>query len=62
MAKQKIDYLSMAMKYYPEIKKRMTESNLDIHKRDLLPFMDLFKDIMNEAYDKGYKDGKNSQK
>lgn len=57
MPKWKMDYLSMAMKHYPEIKKKMEESNLDIHKRDLLPFMDIFTCIMHEAYEKGYKDG-----
>lgn len=62
MPKRKIDYLSMAMKYYPETKKKVSEAGLDIHKRDLLPFMDIFKAIMNEAYDKGYKDGKDARK
>ncbi|WP_455661682.1 ComZ family protein [Pradoshia sp.] len=62
MPKRKIDYLSIAMKYYPEVKKKVSETGLDVHKRDLLPFMDLFKAMMNEAYDKGYKDGMNAQK
>ena len=62
MAKRKLDYLSMAMKYYPEMKKRVEEAGLDIHKRDLLPFMDIFKTMMNEVYDKGYRDGQEARK
>ena len=62
MSKRKIDYLSMAMKHYPEIKKRMAESTLDIHKRDLIPFMDIFTSIMNDAYEKGFKDGNAARK
>ena len=55
--KRKLEYMAMAMKHYPEMKKKLSDAGLDIHKQQLQPFMDIFFSVMDEAYEKGYKEG-----
>lgn len=56
--KRKLEYMAMGMKHYSEIKKKLSEAGLDIDRQQLQPFMDIFFTVMDEAYEKGYKDGR----
>jgi competence protein ComZ len=56
--KRKLEYMGMGMKHYSEIKKKLSEAGLDIDRQQLQPFMDIFFTVMDEAYEKGYKDGR----
>jgi competence protein ComZ len=49
--------MTMAMKHYPEIKQKLSEAGLDLHRHQLQPFMEIFFTVMDEAYEKGFKDG-----
>lgn len=55
--KRKLEYTAMAMKHYSEIKQKLSEAGLDLHRQQLQPFMEIFFTVMDEAYEKGYKDG-----
>lgn len=55
--KKKLEFMSIAMKHYPEVKTLMEKNGLDIRRNQIQPFMELFTTIMNEAYEMGYKDG-----
>ena len=56
--KKKLEYMAIAMKHYPEIKKKLSDAGLEIDRQQLQPFMDIFFTVMDEAYEKGYKDGR----
>ena len=59
--KRKLEYMAMAMKHYSEIKQKLNKAGLDIHKQQLQPFMEIFISMMDEAYEKGYKDGQSGK-
>ncbi len=53
--------MAMGMKHYSEIKKKLSDAGLDIDRQQLQPFMDIFFTVMDEAYEKGYKDGRSKK-
>lgn len=56
--KRKLEYMAMAMKHYSEIKQKLSEAGLEIERQQLQPFMEIFFTVMDEAYEKGFKDGR----
>lgn len=56
--KRKLEYMAMAMKHYSEIKQKLSEAGLEIERQQLKPFMEIFFTVMDEAYEKGVKDGR----
>ena len=60
--KRKLDYVAMAMKHYTEIKNKLNAAGIEIERQQLHPFMDIFFTLMDEAYEKGYKDGRSNRK
>lgn len=51
-------FMKIAMKHFPEAKKRLKAVDIDVS-IDMLPvFMDLFTKVMNEAYELGKKDAR----
>ena len=60
--KRKLDYVAMAMKHYTEIKNKLSTAGIELERQQLQPFMDIFFTLMDEAYEKGYKDGRSNRK
>ena len=60
--KRKLDYVAMAMKHYTEIKNKLSAAGIELERQQLQPFMDIFFTLMDEAYEKGYKDGRSNRK
>ena len=51
-----LEFMGIAMKYFPEAKAKLEESGIQVTMDMAEPFMDLFKKVMQEAYDLGKKD------
>lgn len=51
-----LEFMGIAMKYFPEAKAKLDASGIDFTMDLAEPFMDLFKKIMQEAYELGIKD------
>ena len=60
--KRKLDYVAMAMKHYTDIKNKLNVAGIELERQQLQPFMDIFFTLMDEAYEKGYKDGRSNRK
>lgn len=51
-----MEFMQIAMKYFPEAKAKLDEAGIPISLEMLSPFMELFTNVMNEAYELGKKD------
>ncbi|WP_409294746.1 ComZ family protein [Peribacillus sp. SCS-26] len=51
-----MEFMAIAMKYFPEAKERLDKAGIELS-MDLLPhFMDLFQKVMQDAYELGKQD------
>ncbi|PLT30388.1 ComZ family protein [Peribacillus deserti] len=53
-----MEFMAIAMKYFPEAKAKMDESGIELPLEVLPHFMDLFQKVMQEAYELGRQDAK----
>lgn len=51
-----LEFMSIAMKYFPEAKEKLEASGIPFSMDMAEPFMDLFKKVMQEAYELGLQD------
>lgn len=51
-----LEFMQIAMKYLPEAKAKLDEAGIELSFEMLSPFMELFTNVMNEAYELGKKD------
>ncbi|MGV3467152.1 MAG: ComZ family protein [Heyndrickxia sp.] len=51
-----VEFMQIAMKYLPEAKAKLDEAGIELSLEMLSPFMELFTNVMNEAYELGKKD------
>lgn len=51
-----LEFMAIAMKYFPEAKAKLEESGIAFSMELAEPFMELFKKVMQEAYELGIKD------
>ncbi|MGM9927398.1 MAG: ComZ family protein [Bacillus sp. (in: firmicutes)] len=54
--KRHMEFMNIAMKYFPEGKERLKSVGIDVSLSQLPIFMDLFTKVMDEAYEMGKKD------
>jgi competence protein ComZ len=54
-----MEFMTIAMKYFPEAQAKLKESGIDVSMEAAMPFMELFKKVMTEAYELGLKDAEN---
>ncbi|MGE7602029.1 ComZ family protein [Peribacillus sp. NPDC097675] len=54
-----LEFMGIAMKYFPEAKAKLEASGIPVTMDMAEPFMDLFKKVMQEAYDLGKQDAQN---
>ena len=48
-----LEFMAIAMKYFPEAKAKLEESGIPVSMELAAPFMELFKKVMQEAYELG---------
>lgn len=51
-----LEFMAIAMKYFPEAKAKLEEQGIPFSLEMAEPFMDLFKKVMQEAYELGKAD------
>ncbi|WP_110929082.1 ComZ family protein [Bacillus massiliglaciei] len=51
-----LEFMGIAMKYFPEAKEKLEAAGIPFSMEMAEPFMDLFKKVMQEAYELGKKD------
>lgn len=51
-----MEFMQIAMKHFPEAKEKLQEAGVEFSPELLEPFMGLFLNVMNEAYELGLKD------
>jgi competence protein ComZ len=56
MHDKNMEFMQIAMKYLPEAKQELEQSGIDLSMEMIQPFMNLFTQVMNEAYELGRKD------
>lgn len=56
MNKKEMQFMNIAMKYFPEGKEKLKTVGIDISMEMLPIFMDLFTKVMDEAYELGKRD------
>ncbi len=54
--KRHMEFMNIAMKYFPEGKEKLKSVGIDVSISQLPIFMDLFTKVMDEAYEMGKKD------
>lgn len=56
MQDKNMEFMQIAMKYLPEAKEQLEQSGIELSIDMIQPFMTLFTQVMNEAYEMGYRD------
>jgi competence protein ComZ len=56
MQDKNMEFMQIAMKYMPEAKQQLEQSGIELSIEMIQPFMNLFTQVMNEAYELGRKD------
>ncbi|WP_421384177.1 ComZ family protein [Bacillus salacetis] len=56
MQDKNMEFMQIAMKYLPEAKQQLEQSGVELSMEMIQPFMNLFTQVMNEAYELGRKD------
>ncbi|MEK4199290.1 ComZ family protein [Cytobacillus sp. FSL K6-0265] len=51
-----MEFMQIAMKYLPEAKVELEKSGVDLSMEMIQPFMTMFTQVMNEAYELGKAD------
>ncbi|MEK4030910.1 MULTISPECIES: ComZ family protein [Bacillaceae] len=51
-----MEFMQIAMKYLPEAQEKLKESGIDFSMDLIEPFMGMFLNVMNEAYELGKKE------
>lgn len=51
-----LEFMGIAMKYFPEAKAKLEASGIPFSMEMAEPFMELFKSVMQEAYELGKQD------
>ncbi|MFB5282517.1 ComZ family protein [Peribacillus sp. Hz7] len=51
-----LEFMAIAMKYFPEAKAQLEANGMPFSMEMAAPFMDLFKKVMQEAYELGKSD------
>ncbi|KMY53207.1 MULTISPECIES: ComZ family protein [Bacillaceae] len=51
-----MEFMQIAMKYLPEAQEKLKESGIEFSMDLIEPFMSMFLNVMNEAYELGKKD------
>ncbi|WP_066392802.1 ComZ family protein [Cytobacillus eiseniae] len=51
-----MEFMAIAMKYLPEAKQQLDEAGIQLSIEMIQPFMSLFTQVMNEAYEIGRAD------
>ncbi|MGG0789802.1 MULTISPECIES: ComZ family protein [Bacillaceae] len=51
-----LEFMGIAMKYFPEAKAKLEASGITFSMEMAEPFMELFKSVMQEAYELGKQD------
>lgn len=59
MHPKSMEFMQIAMKYFPEAKAKLDESGVELGLEQLQPFMELFTKVMAEAYELGKQDAEN---
>ncbi|MDQ0215674.1 competence protein ComZ [Oikeobacillus pervagus] len=57
-----MEFMQIAMKYLPEAQGKLQDAGIDFSMDLIEPFMGLFLNVMNEAYELGKKDALNEEK
>ncbi|MBM7647554.1 competence protein ComZ [Bacillus ectoiniformans] len=53
-----MEFMQIAMKYLPEAQEKLKDSGIEFSMNLMEPFMGLFLNVMNEAYELGKQDAK----
>ena len=56
MNEKNMEFMQIAMKYLPEAQQKLSESGIELSIDIIEPFMGLFLNVMNEAYELGKQD------
>jgi competence protein ComZ len=56
MQDKNMEFMQIAMKYLPEAKEQLEQSGIELSIDMIQPFMTLFTQVMNEAYEMGLRD------
>ncbi|MGF2615345.1 competence protein ComG [Rossellomorea vietnamensis] len=56
MQDKNMEFMQIAMKYLPEAKDQLEQSGIELSIEMIQPFMTLFTQVMNEAYEMGRRD------
>ncbi|WP_456271816.1 ComZ family protein [Bacillus sp. AK031] len=56
MQDKNMEFMQIAMKYLPEAKEQLEQSGVELSMEMIQPFMNLFTQVMNEAYELGRED------
>ncbi|MGD6965317.1 competence protein ComG [Rossellomorea vietnamensis] len=56
MQDKNMEFMQIAMKYLPEAKEQLEQSGIELSIDMIQPFMTLFTQVMNEAYQMGHRD------
>ncbi|MFK9094646.1 ComZ family protein [Bacillus salipaludis] len=51
-----LQFMQIAMKYLPEAKEQLDQAGVELSMELIQPFMNLFTNVMQEAYDLGRED------
>lgn len=55
---QSLQFMQIAMKYLPEAKEQLDQAGVELSFELIQPFMDIFTQVMKEAYELGLADGR----
>lgn len=53
-----LQFMQIAFKYLPQAKEKLDEAGVELSMDLLQPFMELFTQVMKEAYELGWEDGR----
>lgn len=57
-----MQFMQIAFKYLPQAKEQLDKAGVELSIDIIQPFMDLFSQVMQEAYELGRQDALNEQK
>lgn len=53
-----LQFMQIALKYLPQAKEQLDKAGVELSVEMIQPFMDLFTQVMQEAYDLGWAEGR----
>ncbi|MGZ4161460.1 MAG: ComZ family protein [Neobacillus sp.] len=53
-----LQFMQIAMKYLPEAKEQLDKAGVELSMDLIQPFMNLFTNVMQEAYELGFEEGR----